>query len=68
MAATNGCEAWATWTGGRLVTASGYGLAFAIMAGVSLLAIPIVWLTGKQATRDGEIRTHLGHFYKTAKT
>lgn len=36
MAATNGCEAWAGWAGGRLVEASGYGTAFLLMAAVSL--------------------------------
>jgi len=36
MAATNGCEAWAAWCGGRWAESSGYGVAFAAMAGISL--------------------------------
>lgn len=42
MAATNGCEAWAVWCGGRLAAARGYGLALSLMAGVSLLALWIL--------------------------
>ncbi|MCF7688026.1 MAG: MFS transporter [Cephaloticoccus sp.] len=38
MAATNGCEAWAAWTGGRIVGTLGYGAAFLIM--------PVIALTG----------------------
>lgn len=48
MAATNGCEAWAAVVGGRLVSVSGYGLAFAAMTAVSLLAIPIVMAVRKR--------------------
>jgi MFS transporter, PAT family, beta-lactamase induction signal transducer AmpG len=42
MAATNGCEAWAGWTGGRIVAASGYSMAFVAMTVVSLLSIALV--------------------------
>ena len=42
MGATNGCEAWAGFTAGRLAAASGYPVAFAIMAGLSLLALPLL--------------------------
>ena len=38
MAATNGCEAWAAWTGGRIAGTLGYGAAFLIM--------PVIALTG----------------------
>lgn len=38
MAATNGCEAWAAWMGGRVVASSGYGIAFLVM--------PVIALTG----------------------
>jgi MFS family permease len=42
MAATNGCESWSAWAGGTIVAASGYGWAFLIMAGVSLLALGLL--------------------------
>lgn len=38
MAATNGCEAWAAWMGGRIAGSSGYGVAFLVM--------PVIALTG----------------------
>lgn len=36
MAATNGCEAWTMWTGGRLAQGGGYASAFLVMTFVSL--------------------------------
>jgi len=39
MAATNGCEAWAVWMGGKLVTRFEYGPAFIAMAVVGLLGL-----------------------------
>jgi PAT family beta-lactamase induction signal transducer AmpG len=42
MGATNGCEAWAGLTVGRLVPALGYPAAFAVLAAVSLAALPLV--------------------------
>lgn len=36
MAATNGCEAWVVWSTGILVASYSYGLAFLLMAFVSL--------------------------------
>jgi len=42
MAATNGCESWSAWAGGTIVAASGYGWAFLIMAGVSLLTLALL--------------------------
>ncbi len=36
MAATNGCEAWVVWTTGIIVAQYSYGLAFLLMAFVSL--------------------------------
>jgi hypothetical protein len=42
MGATNGCESWSTFTAGKLIAVGGYSLAFFIMSGVSLLAVPIV--------------------------
>ncbi len=44
MAATNGCESWAVWTGGRIAGTAGYPTAFAVMAGASLLALPLLRL------------------------
>jgi MFS family permease len=42
MAMTNLCEAWAGFACGRLVAALGYPTAFAIMAGISLSALPLL--------------------------
>jgi MFS transporter, PAT family, beta-lactamase induction signal transducer AmpG len=42
MGATNGCEAWASYTVGKLQGTLGYSLAFSALAGVSLLALPII--------------------------
>jgi MFS family permease len=49
MGATNACESWSAFTAGRLVAASGYPLAFATMAGLSLLALPLLALTSLPA-------------------
>lgn len=42
MAATNACESWAVWTGGRIAGASGYSTAFMVMAGASVVSLPIL--------------------------
>jgi MFS family permease len=45
MAATNACESWSAWGGGRLAAASGYPAAFAMMSLVSLaslLLLPLI--------------------------
>ncbi|MDH5675116.1 MAG: MFS transporter [Myxococcales bacterium] len=42
MGATNACEAWSGWAGGRLQASFGYGAAFAALAGVSLMALPLL--------------------------
>jgi MFS family permease len=42
MAATNGCESWSAWSGGRLAVTQGYGAAFAVMSLVSLLSLPLL--------------------------
>jgi len=53
MAATNGCESWSAWAGGALVASSGYGSAFLVMAGVSLLALGFLTLgTSEQSPRS----------------
>ncbi len=43
MAATNGCESWSAWAGGRLASSSGYPAAFFVMSVVSLLSLGILW-------------------------
>jgi predicted MFS family arabinose efflux permease len=47
MAATNACEAWATWGGGRIVEGSGYALAFGAMAAVSVAGLIVLALLGR---------------------
>ncbi len=42
MAATNGCESWSAWAGGRLVASAGYAAAFFAMSAVSLLSLSIL--------------------------
>ena len=42
MAATNGCEAWSAWAGGRLAGNFGYGTSFLVMSAVSLLSLPLL--------------------------
>lgn len=42
MAATNGCESWASWAAGQLVERAGYAPAFFALGLVSLTAVPLV--------------------------
>ncbi len=42
MAATNGCESWASFATGRLAQSYGYGLAFSAMAAASVLSLPLL--------------------------
>ncbi len=42
MAATNGCEAWATFAGGRLAAGAGYAGAFLVMSAVSVISLPLL--------------------------
>jgi MFS family permease len=45
MAATNACESWAVWAGGAIAGRAGYPTAFAAMAVVSLITLPLLrWL------------------------
>ncbi|HSH16635.1 MAG TPA: MFS transporter, partial [Verrucomicrobiae bacterium] len=45
MAATNGCEAWASWLGGLIVSRLDYGAAFVVMSFVSLAVLPLLkWI------------------------
>jgi MFS family permease len=54
MAATNGCETWAGFAGGRLQVITGYGWTLILLAAFSLAAIPGLWLLGKQAENRRE--------------
>lgn len=42
MAATNACESWSAWGGGRLAAAQGYPAAFVVMSLVSLASLPLL--------------------------
>ena len=42
MAATNACESWSAWGGGRLAAANGYPAAFVVMSLVSLASLPLL--------------------------
>lgn len=44
MAATNGCESWSVWSGGRLAAGYGYPTAFLVMSAVSLCGLPLLRL------------------------
>lgn len=57
MGGTNACESWSALAAGRLVAASGYAIAFAAMAGLSLLALPLLALTSLQPSRPDEEST-----------
>jgi MFS family permease len=47
MAATNGCESWASFATGSLAQARGYGPAFLAMAAVSALSLPLLRPIGR---------------------
>lgn len=54
MAATNGCEAWAAWMGGRAAGAAGYGPALLLMAGLGLFGVIfLAALRGEQSQVNG---------------
>lgn len=42
MAATNGCESWSTWAGGRIAAGDGYPVSFFVMSVISLLSLPLL--------------------------
>jgi len=44
MGATNACESWSAVAVGGLIARGGYPLAFVVMAGVSLIALPVLKL------------------------
>ncbi|MEZ5320267.1 MAG: MFS transporter [Vicinamibacterales bacterium] len=56
MAATNGCESWAGWSGGRIVATHGYPAALAAMSAVSLLSLPLLARLGRTSAGDGPSR------------
>ncbi len=49
MSATNLCESWSAFAVGRLTTAWGYAPAFSVMAALSLLALPVLWMLRRGA-------------------
>lgn len=53
MGATNLCETWATYAVGKLVVAFAYPGAFAVLAGVSAAAIPLLLLVRKSPRVSG---------------
>lgn len=54
MAATNGCESWAVWTGGRVAGAAGYPAAFAVMSVASLLSLLVLRQLRRALSAGGE--------------
>ena len=55
MGATNACEAWAAAAGGALAASLGFGAGMLAMAGLSLLALPLLWgLRGGDGFAEGE--------------
>jgi len=53
MAATNACESWSAFTGGRIVAAQGYPAAFLVMSAVSLLGLPLLVLLRRMGKVTG---------------
>jgi MFS family permease len=51
MAATNGCESWSAWAGGRIVGGANYATAFLALSVVSLLSLPLLKLLAKARER-----------------
>lgn len=54
MAATNGCEAWASWAGGAVAARAGYPLALVAMAAVSLASLGLLAKLKPVEARSGE--------------
>jgi PAT family beta-lactamase induction signal transducer AmpG len=53
MAATNACESWSAFAGGRLVATQGYPAAFLVMSAVSLLGLPFLALLRRMGKVTG---------------
>ena len=51
MAATNACESWSAWGGGRVAAAHGYPAAFVVMSLVSLASLPLLAVMRRMAGR-----------------
>ncbi|HUE86507.1 MAG TPA: MFS transporter [Vicinamibacterales bacterium] len=63
MSATNLCESGSAFAVGALVTAFGYGPAFSVMAMVSLVGLPVLWLLprrGNDLVREGRAGAAVG--------
>ena len=52
MSATNGCESWSAWAGGRIVGPGNYAPAFLAMAAASLLSLPLLKWLAKERERE----------------
>ena len=52
MSATNGCEAWAAYAGGRLAGPAGYNGALLALVGASALALPALLLSRTFGEKD----------------
>jgi MFS family permease len=57
MSATNACESWSAWAGGRLAGQSGYPAAFLVMSAASLIALPVLWRLGRAISPRSPLRT-----------
>jgi MFS transporter (putative signal transducer) len=60
MAATNGCESWASFATGSLAQSQGYGRAFAAMAVASVLAIPLLGPIARELRKGAAWRDRSG--------
>lgn len=52
MSATNGCESWSAWAGGRMVGAGSYPAAFLGMSAVSLLSLLLLLPLARERCRQ----------------
>jgi MFS family permease len=59
MAATNACESWSALATGLLAQAQGYGRAFAVMAGASLLSLPLLRPLGGELRKEAASRDRI---------
>ena len=53
MSATNGCESWSAWAGGRIVGPGNYAAAFLALSAVSLLSLPFLRSLAKERGKTG---------------
>lgn len=52
MGSTNGCEAWSSFISGLIIAQAGYPAAMLVMAGVSLMTLPVLAWLQPHAYRD----------------